>query len=233
MLKITHFRSNYSVKLMLTKPQFDWVGLPQKFFQMLYDAMLPDALVNPSHMSIANTTVIGDIYARYNIGGGASSVTLYPDRLEFQFQNVHAPEVALTYDFMRRTQDAFSQTFPSLNYDRVETYSLEHDEITPPGDVEKYLDLFKRPTQAAFADLGEFAEESSGFVHAKAKDQTWECKLRVERSLLLPNGLFAEFSTHMKLGSETTFNDKLAFSRKIATACYAALGLEGEIQVKS
>ena len=228
MLKVRHYRSDYNAKLMLVKPNFDWIGLYPRFFNMVYEAMLPDVQINPVHLSSSATHIMGEIYARYNLGGGPSSLTLRPDRLEFEFRNVLASDVPVTYDFMRRMHDAFGKTFPELKYDRVETYSLEHDEVLPPGDVDKYLDLFKRPIRGAFTDLGDFNEEPSGLIHATAKDQSWACRLRMERSLLIPNGIFCEYSMNMnKQGSETSFDEKLAFALKLSKACFEALGLEG------
>src|ERR1700757_2632628 len=138
MLKVKLNRGNLSVNLPLVSLLIQsqtWAG---EFFQMVYGALVPDFPVKASEFSGGSGNRLSDIFGKFNLYSGPNSVTLYSDRLSFDFSNLLPGDYPIVYDVMRRVHDAFANAFPAADFDRVEATSLIHYEAELPGAARQY-----------------------------------------------------------------------------------------------
>jgi hypothetical protein len=228
MFKVRLVRGNLNVTLPFIRPITDWQPAIPRFFEMIYQALSPAFAIAPNQLSINPALKLGETNARFNLYGGPNSVTLFSDRLTFEFVSLISSDYPVVYDLMRRVHDAFPSSFPSCGYNTVETQSYIHFDIMPPDEVGEYLERFHlKGALDSFSIFGAFVEEKIARFGAIAADQSWQCRFGVDRSLLLANGIFVDLSMTLRNQTkEVTFLDKLQFAEKIGAAARAALRLE-------
>src|SRR5689334_8080237 len=68
----------------------EWPDLPVRFFRMLHDALGTRLNIQPSELSVNPGAKLSEVNARYAIFGGQSAVTLFSDRLAFDFPAINS-----------------------------------------------------------------------------------------------------------------------------------------------
>ena len=220
------------------RPILDWQGIPSRFFKFIYDTMTPQYSVSTSQLSLPNATILGDAAVKYNIFGGGSTITIKPERLEFEFPVIMEADRELISDILQRVHDTLLSSFPECEYEALDLRDIFHADFVnmetetqaDPNlrvSVTDYLDRFKIPDlESAFEGLGEFEQFSSGRVEAKALDRSWSCRIMTERSLLSPNGVFIDSSIRLE-GDRIpiVFSDKQDLISRLRTATLKSIGL--------
>jgi hypothetical protein len=228
MPKFTFLRGNLSVKMPLTRPIFSFQGVSARFCELIYKSLAPTFPVGPNDLSGNPANRLSEIWARFNLYSGPNTVTLFSDRLSFDFVNLLRTDYPIILDLMRRVHDEFPSAFPECEYERVDSTSYIHLELLPPADVPTYLQRYQlKEIQKAFADTGKIVVEPGMRHGVAASDEKWQTKFGVDRSLASDKAVFVDVSTTLKqLPKEFSFLEKQQLFQKIGDACLKALGLE-------
>ena len=201
-----------------------------QFNELIYAALVPVFPVTPADLSINSSNRLSEIWAKFNLYAGPNSVTLFTDRLAFEFLNLLLPEYPLVYDLLRRVHDAFPLHFELCDYERVEVQSFVHLELLPPVEATQYLKRFERlgDMASSFSSLASFVVEEPGArMSVIAADSSWRSRIGIERSLAIANGVYLEVSTTLNKGSkEVPFDEKLRLAESIGDAWLRVLALE-------
>jgi hypothetical protein len=186
--KYTELRASARIEALFSRPILDWTGVPSRFNLMVYDALANKVPINPAELSVHGNTVLGEVYAKYNIYGGATSVSLYADKLAFDFPNLIPSDRPLVEQVIASIHDGFPITFPELSYRRMKISSFEHLDLSNANAVDAFLNRFRLPHAESLS--------SAVVVHPGAKfkailqDQNWECDFSAERSALSATAVF-------------------------------------------
>jgi hypothetical protein len=161
-----------------------------KYFDMIFTsvgARIP-VLVNQFSASAPNR--ISDMYARYNIYGGASSITLFPEKLVFDFPQLLPPDIPLVRDLLRIVHDEFAANFPQAVYERIDMQTSDHIELLPPNTVSGFLAPYQiKSVTQAFEEVDAVVEPAIRFA-AKSSTPPWTCTMMAEQSLMNAAALF-------------------------------------------
>jgi hypothetical protein len=140
-IKVKSLRESIRVTLHFTRPILDWQDVGQQYFGMIFDAFGSQLRVQASDLSgNPGAGTVGDIRARWSVYGGASNVTLFADRIEFDFPVLIPPSDTQLFWFILRTvHDRLPTALKSWRYDRIESGAYEHLELPPGVSVSAYL----------------------------------------------------------------------------------------------
>src|SRR4029079_11631219 len=75
----TSLRNSVHVQVVFTEPIMNWTDIASRFFAMIYSALRSKLTLNLSDFSFNYGNALSDVRARYNLYGGATSVSLLPD----------------------------------------------------------------------------------------------------------------------------------------------------------
>jgi hypothetical protein len=228
LLKVKSLREASRVKLYFTEPILDWREVHTRFFQMVHKGFQGKLPVHASELSgVPGAATIGDLRARWSIYGGSSSVTLFADRLEFDFPALAPSDYPLAWDILRTIHDLLPATLERWQYDKIESSAFEHLEIPAHVGVADYLERFMRSEiNAAFADTDVVAQPGIKF-RLSSQIGSWDCELVMEKSLFNAAAIFIVRNVTMyKVDATASFENKVMRGQDIARRCLAALGLE-------
>lgn len=228
MFKVKLARGNESINVPFREPILDWREASARFFDLIYRSLTPRYMVTVADLSANGGPKLSDAWAKYQLRGAPSSITLFSDRLYFDFVNLLDSDYLIMYDIIGHVHDKFPNVFPQLDYDRIETQSATHFELAHPAKVDDYLNLFEaKNSLSAFASFGNFVDERIARFGVMAADQSWRCRFGVDRSLSLPNGVFIDMTLTLRYKEKNgTFTETLLLAQRISEACRTTLMLE-------
>jgi hypothetical protein len=219
-------RDSIHVQCMLSQPILDWREMPSRFFGMVYGALRQKLPINLSELSITPGVLLSEVRAKYNLYGGATSVSLHADRLAFDFPNLTPTDYPIAMDIMACIHDAFPKAFSDLSYDKIEVQSYEHVDVFSSETVSSFLERFKMPGAESFFESTVVQRPTCKFS-MEAQDQGWQCGLALERSLLASNALFMAVTVSLRNANALTpFQEKQTQVRSLINSLVAAVGLE-------
>ncbi len=232
--KIKPLRQGFTVRFVFTRPILNWEGVGPRFIAALYDGISPKIPVQPSEFSFNNGPGLGDIWVRYSIYGGASSITLSSDRIIIDFPSLNASDLPIALDILRTAHDMFPKTFPEQGCERIETQTSEHLRFLSPGDTDRFLETFRVANiDAAFKDAiaTQLPSVRLGLVSSHEK---WQFTLMAERSQLDATAIFVLRTLILSpVDITSSFEKKFELAQGVTLRCYAALGLELDIDAAS
>jgi hypothetical protein len=219
------FAQNF--QLTFVRPILDWDGLMPKYFNMILASVGGRIPVLVSQFSASMTGRISDIFARYNIYGGTSSITLFPEKLVFDFPQLLPGDIPLVQDFLRIVHDAFAAEFSQAAYGRVDIQISEHLEILPPSTVTSFLAQYQNKSVVkSFAEISGIVESGIRFT-AKSSAPPWTCAVMAEQSLLNAAALYiGETLTLADASTLPSFDEKFKLVAQIGGQALKAFGLE-------
>jgi hypothetical protein len=230
MYKTTFFRGNLLVRMPFTRPILDVRSFAAQFNELIYAAVAPAFPVTPADLSVNSSNRLSEIWAKFNLYAGPNSVTLFTDRLAFDFLNLSLPDYPLVYDLLRRVHDEFPLHFKLCDYERVEAQSFVHLELQPPAEATQYLKRFEHSEELAlFSTLGGgfVVEEPGARMGVIAANSSWRSRMGIERSVAIANGVYVEVSTALHKGSkEVPFDEKLRLAQSVNDVWLRILALE-------
>jgi hypothetical protein len=170
---------------------------------------------------------IGDIYARYNIYGGLSSITLFPDKLVFDFPQLLPPDIPLVRDLLRIVHDAFAADFLQATYGRIDIQTSEHIELLSPSTVTGFLAPYQiKNVVEAFVEVEAVVEPAIRFA-AKSSKPPWTCAMMAEQSLMNAAALYIwETISLVDASAVPTFDEKFKLAAQIGALALKAFSLE-------
>jgi hypothetical protein len=84
-----------------------------KFFDMIFTAVGGKIPVNAKEFSAVMSANVGEVHARYNVYGGASSLSVFADRLSADFPVLTPADYPLVRVLLKTAHDAFAAECPS------------------------------------------------------------------------------------------------------------------------
>src|SRR6266481_3362545 len=138
-VKYAPLRETMHVDLFFERPIFEWAGMLPKFFGMIFSKVGAKIPVSPKEFSVTDSANMGETSGRYNIYGGASSISIFVDRLAADFPLLAPSEYALVRVLLKTVHDEFISEFPNCPVSRVEYSSGDHIEILAPHTVKEFL----------------------------------------------------------------------------------------------
>jgi hypothetical protein len=224
--KFKPLRSSMRADALFTRPILEWEHVSTRFFVMVRDALAGKTNPSIAEFSVQSATVLAEVRARYRLFGGAASIVIQPDRLVFDFPNLVPAEYPIVSDVIAAIHDAFPKAFPELKYERVETNSLEHLDLVEIGAVERFLDQHKIALSENAFPAPVVMQPGLKFT-VVAQDQSWQCALIAERSLLSATALFIMLNLSIRnLENAPSYSDKVARIRAVTNSVMRSIGLE-------
>jgi hypothetical protein len=221
-------RFGQNIQLIFDRPIFEWTGVMQKFFDMIYRSVgtkIPVG-VNEFH-TYAVPGKVSDIYARYNVYGGPSSFSLFADKLLIDFPSLVPTDTVLVGELLKTVHDGFAAEFPKISYSRVELQSSQHLEVLAPNTVKQFLARYQiKSVEETFSKAGVITEPAIRFA-AKSAKPPWTYAVMAEQSLMHAAALFVYENLSLKdAAAVPTFEDKLKLVTDIEGLALSAFGLE-------
>lgn len=216
-----------NIQLTFVRPILNWDGLMPKYFDMIFTSVGARVPVLVGQFSASVPSKVSDIYARYNIYGGASSITLFPEKLVFDFPQLLPPDMPLVRDLLRIVHDTFATDFPQATYERIDMQASSHVELLPPDTVTEFLapHLIKSLGHT-FAEMEAVVAPAIRFS-AKSSKPPWTCTMMIEQSLMNVAALYIWETISMTQASAVpTFDDKFQLFAHIGAQAMKAFNLE-------
>jgi hypothetical protein len=226
-IKCKPLRQNLHCQLPLKRPILEFTNAPSRFFSMIFDSLVGKIQVNASDFSARAGVSVSEVQWKYNIFSGPTSVTLYPDRLAFDFPNLTPSDFAVVRLIMEAVHDSFPAAFPELDYERVEVQSLEHLDLTNEASVHDLLLPYEMKSVSTVFGKGQVIQRPATKFELISEDQRWQCTCTVERSLLQATAVFAALVISLrKMTPKIPFAEKLELAQKVGRSCLSVVGLE-------
>lgn len=228
-VKFKSLRDNLHVQLIFSKPIFEWHQISARFFEMIHESLSSKFPLSPTDFSLQTSALLSEVRAKYNIFGGASSITLYSDRLAIDLPNLVPNEYPVAWDILASIHDGFVSSFSELNYDRVEAQSYEHLDLSREDFVTELLGRHRvAEVDSAFVSTPIVNQPAVRFS-VVAQDQKWQCGIMAERSLISATAIFVSLTISLrKVDRSLSFLEKATLAQYLTKSCLSALGLEHE-----
>jgi hypothetical protein len=224
--KFRPLRRNIRADAFFTRPILDWEPVSSRFFAMVYDALAGKTNPSVAEFSVEPASVLGEARARYRLFGGATSIFIQADRLGFDFPHLVSADYPTVVDVIATIHDAFPTAFPELQYERVETQSLDHLDLVENGAVERFLHQYEIATSDNPFPSPVVMQPGLRFT-VVAQDQSWQCALLAERSLLSATALFVGLNMSLRaLSTAPSYTDKMARLTAVRSSVLRSIGLE-------
>lgn len=227
-VKFEPLRENLHVQLYFSRPIFDWLGLPAQFFNMVYSLLGERLNIQPGEFSGVSTNTLGEACAKFNIYGGSTSVSLFANRVAFDFPNLTAQDLPIVHEVMGTIHDGFHSYFPEIEQGKVELQDYAHLDVGELSAVDTILEKYRIAAvdEAFGADIPVLNTPSAKFL-VTAKDGAWQSAVTVEKSQLSATAIFALASISIrKMPPNQKYLEKAAFVNEITKRCLAAVNLE-------
>ena len=227
MIQVRSANSSIFVNAAFLPPLFEWQGVTGRFFEMVHSALTPTITMSPRDFSVHNGNSLDDIWVKYNVYGGASSIALSAEKLSVEFPNISPTEYEAALRIIGQIDASFPVIFPDRKYNSIQTTVYEHVQIIASGSPGEYLYRYAIPTvNKACEEIGA-VQVPSGRFSIVGKDGVWRASCLVEMSEHVQNALFLHFDiTLLELSQNEPFNSKFGRINSISNACMMGLGLE-------
>jgi hypothetical protein len=224
--KFTPLRSGFRADALFTRPILDWEHVSSRFFAMVHDALAGKTNPSVADFSVNPASVLGEARARYRLFGGATSISIQADRLAFDFPNLLPADYPIVFDVIAAIHDAFPKSFPELKCERVEAQSVDHLDLVENGAVERFLGRYEIATTDNAFPSPVVMQPGLKFT-VVAEDQSWQCTLLAERSLLSATALFVTLNMSIgALSDVPSYSDKMARITAVTNSVLRFIGLE-------
>lgn len=225
MFKVRQQQASALLNIVFSPPFFSWNGVEARFFQMVHDALQPLIMVKPEDFAIAPATNLGEVSARYSIFGGASTVSLFANRLTMNFPKLSREDTPLIQSIVGALDTGFTERFQEQQYNTMQVVSAEHATIDCAGGAADYLVRYAVPSASR---LNNTVLTPGAHFGLGDKDAAWRALCTVEKSEILEDGLFLKFDVTFLKVPEGGFDDRLQRYRQVIDTCLSALELESD-----
>jgi hypothetical protein len=214
-------------QLIFDRPIFDWTGVMQSFFDLIFKRVGARIPVNVNEFSTYAPGKLSEMNARYNVYGGPSSVSLFADRLTIDFPNLVPADIPLVGELLKIVHDGFAVEFKQVSYSRVDIQSGAHMEVLPPDSVKDVLARYRiKSVEDTFREAGAVTEAAIKFT-AKSSSPPWSYSFVAEQSLLNAAAVYVFSSTSLTDAKAVpTFEEKLRLTAYIAGLALKSFGAE-------
>ena len=219
-------RENLSISLELSPFITDWVSARTAFMASVARELGDLLNVRPHDFYTNDSTELGESRCTYRIFGGASTIVLSPGTLHVNFGNIAESDYPTVMEIVQRSMDILSRDLGCYTRDHVSINSNEHLPVVENGSVDTYLAQFewKNPTDTAAADV-EIDYSPAMKIIFSDKQARWSLHRTVERSAVLPDGLFVTTMILIRSTQLTPFDEQRQLWARINDLANRAAGL--------
>ena len=229
MIKVKSEKSSVFVNIAFRPPLFEWHNVPTRFFEMIYDALTSELVINPRDFNVNTSSSLGDVVVRYNVFGGECCVNLSAEKLSMEFPNLLTGEYLLAGQIMQAVESSFPVKFPECQYSSIQYTAYEHATIVDGSSATDYLERY------AIQSVERLSKETGGVIELMGRfaitdsDEAWRALCTVERSAVFENALFTHFDvTLTNVVTSDAFKTKLDKLMHVTKKCTSGLDIEWE-----
>lgn len=187
----------------------DWVPTQTRFIAAIVRDLGELGPVRSLDFKANSSPELGESRCTYRIFGGASTIILDPETLRLNFTSINENDRQTVTEITRCALDLLSKDIGGYTQDRVSLTSNRHVETVSKGAADAYLEQFalKRPTDIVKTDL-EIEYRPTAKIILSDKEDTWALHRLVEKSGVLPDGLFINTLIFISSPAMTAFEEQ-------------------------
>ena len=181
--------------------------------------------------SVTNSAVVGDQSCRGRLFNGAASITLRPDELKLDCNNVAPDAYPVVFETLRRALSLMDADFSQHPYDFCSVTCNQHADVSGPESADAYLAQYSYPhTLTVLEGLEHVTYEPSLRILLPWDNGEIRLQRTIEKSAVTPGALFVSTSILFSKGMIAS-SGAPEIMQSFQDACrYAdqAIGLEWE-----
>ena len=174
-------------------PILSWTAeIPSRFFQAIHGALNDILYIQPSDLYAPSGISLGDCSAVLRIFGGNSTLTLKANGVSFDFPSTTPDKNEFVDWVIFRGYEALRSEFSELEVASIEAIAGFHLEIIGDAKAQDVLFASSRHTELVkrATSLQDVVIEPGMRFRLVGKNGKWNCKVFVENSDLVENGVF-------------------------------------------
>ena len=204
----------------------DWASTQTRFIAAIAREFGDLLSVRPQDFYTNPSVGLGEVWCKYKIFGGASTIVLHPDALRLDFKSVNENDRLTIIEIIRRSVSVLQQDIGSYARCYVSLTSNRHVETVGDGSVDRYLNQFVLKQTADMVKTDSNIEYSPTVkVILSDKGGDWSAHRLVEKSGPLPDGLFVNTLVFIPSFELAKFNDQKNLLDRIFDLADEAVGL--------
>ena len=223
----TMLRRSFHVQYYFKKPTFRWPEMAARFFEMLSGAFgSSDFNLQTAELTTNASQNFSELRARYSVFGGATSVSLLPDRIAFDFPGLSAVDLPLVRQILEIVHDEFIKAFSEVTFGRLEVQDFAHLDLGKQEAVSTVLEKYRLSELGIVFGDSIVVTPSARFSIA-SNDGSWRAVAMLEPSQQTTTALFSSLSvTLLKVPPALPYHEKAGLVQSIIERCLKALHLE-------
>ena len=204
----------------------DWIPTQTRFIAAIVRDLGELGPVRPLDFSSNSSPELGESRCTYRIFGGASTIVLDPETLRLNFTAINENDRQTVTEITRRALDLLSKDIGGYTQNRVSLTSNRHVETVNKGAADAYLEQFvlKQTTDIVKTDL-EIEYRPAAKIILSDKEHNWALHRLVEKSGVLPDGLFINTLIFISSSGMTAFEEHKRLIDRIYALADQALEL--------
>lgn len=204
----------------------EWASAQTRFIAAIVRDLGELGPVRPLDFSSNSPAELGESRCTYRIFGGASTIILDPETLRLNFMAINENDRQTVAEITRRALDLLSKDIGGYTQNRVSLTSNRHVETVDKGAADAYPEQFalKRTTDIVKTDL-EIEYRPAAKIILSDKEHNWALHRLVEKSGVLPDGLFINTLIFISSLGVTAFEEQKRLIGRIYDLADQALGL--------
>lgn len=206
----------------------EWQGIPSRFFAIIHDALADEIRLTPSNFNSEVSNNLGESCVRFTVLGTSNSISLYSDRLTFDFPYIQPRDFDWCKNIVDRVFASCRRSLSQHKFVTIEALGSVHASIAENCRVSDYLDGFALESVRASLDSNSQIHNPGAKFGFQDRKGVWTARCIMKKSETVPNAVFVHFSlTINKINSGDnylqTFNKLLG---DVTNRCLTGLELE-------
>ena len=228
-LRVRHHDATIHVSFELSRFITDWSSAQSSFFSGIADGFRDWLPIGPRNFSETPAFALEDLRCRCRLFGGACSITLAPEALHLDFENVKRGSGIVVLETVRRASEWLAGALGDHGRDRLSVQALGHMEALEADAVDAYLDQFVSAEAAELMKSEPNVEcLPSTRIVLSGEGEEWRLWRVVEKSLSVDNAVFVDTLVHMLSPGPAGFDDQLQLLDRADKLADRAVGLDCE-----
>ncbi|MCY4389158.1 MAG: hypothetical protein OXC18_18850 [Desulfurellaceae bacterium] len=219
-------RADLSIRFTLVPFITDWASAQTRFITAVVRELGGLLSVRPQDFYTNPSMGLGEVWCKYRIFGGASTIVFRPDILELSFVNAGENDSPTILEIIRRSASILQQDIGDYAQCHVSLSLYRHVKAVGDGSADRYLNQFTLKQTADMVRTDSDIEyRPTVKVILSNKEEGWEVHQLVEKSDALPDGLFINTLIFIPLFELAKFDEQQKLTDRIFDLSNKAVGL--------
>jgi len=223
------FRDDLSIRFDLAPFITDWASTQAKFIAVIVREFGELLSVRPQDFHSSHSMELGELWCKYRIFGGPSAIVLSPDSLQLNFATLNENDYPTVMTIIQKSADVLLKDIGSYTRDRVSLTSSQHVGTVENGVADVYLNQFawKQPADVVKLNSEVVYKPAAKIILSdnSASERHWIIHRLVEKSELLPDGLFVTTTIFISSPEVMSFDEQSRLVQRICALADQAVGL--------